>query len=379
MANDLIPLGRPRNSHKKDFLLFVFVGGRGGGGMDQSPPTNRYTYWIDHNPFATAIKQLVAQNVSFDIWSTSDGFGDYTNPVDLWCRIEQSNDCPDEIALSADEIAATRTLSLPHTYLPPYYINTKFLSNPTDFNYQNDQGRYVYNAYSGNGFGLGRTAGGAFDAIFQSFVPQSPVVTGVWLKDLFRIGSTSDHTLYSNITLGLYDSSLNLVGTIGKLNKGYPLTYGNSPPIIGVNYNNLLYVTADDGHQYWTNIDQIQFVPDKPIPVKVGGQYYIGVIQDTLGTAFQYGVGNNADNSGNYNSKGRYIFGQAYTATKTGAVFTSVSAIATNQSICFVTQRNTGRTAYNFIWNTAGNHYWNDPAQFTNQFKFVKEDFDQRI
>lgn len=370
---DLIPAGRPRNSTKKDLLLFV-GGGFGGGGGATATGVTRYTYWIDHNPFATAIKRLIAQNVSFETYTDAGA----TIADTLYLRPEQSNDCPDEILKSAAEIAATRTLMFTGAQPPPYYINTKFLSNPTDFNYQNDQGRYVYNAYGSNGFGLGRTGSGAFDAIFQSFVPQSPVLTGVWLKDLFRIGSTSDHTLYSDITVGLYDSNLNLVGVIGKLKKTYPLQYGNNPPVIGVNYNNLLYVTADDAVQYWTNIDQIQFIPDKPIPTKIGATYYIGVMADTFGSSFNYGVGNNGDTNGNYNGNGRYIYGQAFTANKTGAVFTSVSAIGTNLSICFVTQRNTGRTAYNFVWNSGAN-YWYDPTVNIDQFKFVKEDFDQRI
>lgn len=370
---DLIPLGRPRNSVKKDLILYV-GGGFGGGGLPTVTGVTRYTYWIDHNPFATSIRRLIAQNVSFETYTDAAA----TLPDTLYCRIEQSNDCPDEILKSQAEIDATRTLKFTGAQPPPYYINTKFLSNPTDFNFQNDQGRYVYDAYSGNGFGLAKTGSGAFDAIFQSFVPQSPVLTGVWLKDLFRVGSTSDHTLYSDITVGLYDSNLKLVSIIGKLKKIYPLQYGNNPPRIGVNYNNLLYVTADDAVQYWTQIDQIQFIPDKPIATKVGATYYIGVMPDTFGAAFNYAVGNNGDNSGNYNGKGRYIFGQAYTAYKTGAVFTSVTPIATNQSICFVTQRNIGRTAYTFAWDNGAN-YWYDPATYIDQFKFVKEDFDQRI
>jgi hypothetical protein len=374
MANDRIELGLPRNSVKKDYLVYG-GGGFGGGGGATVAPSNRYSFWLDHNPFATAIRKLIAQNVNFEVYSDAAA----TLPLPMYCRIEQSNDCPDEIITLASEISAGRTLLLdPVTLPPPYYLNTKFLSNPTDFNYQNDQGRYVYNAYNGQGLGLAKTAATAFDAIFQSFVPQSPTVTGVWLKRLFRVGSTSDHTLYSDITLGLYDSSLKLIGVLGKLKKTYPLQYGNNPPVIGVDYNTAFFVTADDAVQYWTDLDQIHFIPDTPLPVKVGGQYYVGIMPDTYGAAFNYAVGSNTDVNGNYNGNGRYIFGQAFTAVKTAGVFTSVSAIGGNISACFVTQRNIGRTAYTFLWDN-NSRYFYDPATFKDQFKFVYEGFDQRI
>jgi hypothetical protein len=376
MARDRIELGIPRNTSKKDFILYS-GGGLGGGASPTHPPNNRYSYWIDHNPFATAIRKLIAQNVSFEIYQ--DAAGTIGQP--MYCRIEQSNDCPDEILMLASEISAGRTLYLdPASLPPPYYINTKFLSNPTDFNYQNDQGRYVYNAYNGSGFGLAKSGAGGWDAIFQSFIPQSPILTGLWLKRLFRVGSTSDHTLFSDITVNLYDASFALVGTIGKLKKTYPLQYNNNPPVVGVNYNTVFFNTADDALQYWNDIDQIQFIPDKPIAVKAGQQYYIGVMPDTLAASITYAVGNNLDTSGAYNGLGRYIYGQAYSANKTAGVFTSVTAAGAsgNQSICFVTQRNVGRTAYTFVWDSTS-RYWYDPATFKDQFKFVKEDFDQRI
>ncbi len=375
MANDLIPLGRPRNSEKKDFNIWP-VGGRGGGGGIPSTAKTRYTFWLDHNVFATAIKKIIAQNVNFQVFS--DPAGNF--PVPFWLRIEQSNDCPSEIAMQASEIAATKTLYFSAASIPPYYLNTNFTGQPTDFNYQNDQGRYAYNAYSGNGFGLAKSGSGAFDAIFQSFVPQSPVLTGLWIKRLFRVGSQTDHTLYSDLTVGLYDSNLALVGVIGKLKKNYPMAYGNNPPVLSVNYNTVYYVTADDAQQYWVDIDQVQFIPDKPLPLKPNDTYYIGIMPDTFGTAFNYAVGSNADpTTGNYGGKGRYIFGQAFSANKTGAVFTSVSPIGTDLSIGFTTQRNTGRTAYTFIWQ-AGSNYMYDPDIYNQgQFQVLKEDFDQRI
>lgn len=235
----------------------------------------------------------------------------------------------------------------------------------------------MYNAYAGQGFGLARTGG--FDAIFQSFVPQSPLLTGLWLKRLFRVGSTSDHTQYSDITINLYDSSFNLIGTIGKLKKGYPLQYGNSPNVVGVDYGTVWYVTADDGLKYWIDIDQIQFVPDKPLPLNPGATYYVGMMPDTYGSSFNYAVGDNCDANGNYNGLGRYIFGRAYTAVKSGGSFTSVTPIGTNMNVCFITQRNVGRTAYTFIWQPGSTVYWKDPATTPDQFKFIKENFDQRI
>lgn len=373
MANDLIPAGRPRATDKQDYNIWP-VAGRGGGGSVPYTPLSRYAFWLDHNEFATAIKKIIAQNVNFQVYS--DNAGIY--PVPFWVRIEQSNDCPPEIAMQASEISAGRTLYFSAASVPPYYLNTNFTSNPADFNYQNDQGRYAYFAYKGGGFGLARTSG--FDAIFQSFVPQSPVLTGLWLNRLFRVGSQTDHTLYSDITVGLYDSSLKLVGIIGKLKKTYPLQYGNNPPVLFVDNGTTYYVTADDAQQYWVDIDQIHFVPDKPLPLKPGDTYYIGVMPDTYGSAFNYAIGANSDPvTGNANGSGRYIFGQAFSANKTGSLFTSVSPIGTDLSICFVTQRNTGRTAYTFMWNVTPAYMYNPDIYRNGQFNVLKEDFDQRM
>ncbi len=385
MASDLIPLGRPRNTNKKDFALYNAVGGMGTiGGIQYAPSNGRFSFWIDHNPFATAIHKLVAQNVSFSIYSAwASGAPVPGTEIPMYLRIEQSNDTPLEVVTRPEEFTAGRTLyfdpSLPGG-LPPYYLNTRFLTNPTDPDYVNDQGRYVFDAYDGRGFGLALTSG--HEAIFQSFVPQSPILTGIWLKRLFRVGSTSDHTLYSDITVGLYDANLDLIGIIGKLKKEFPIEYGNNPSVLEPKYNTAWYTTADDSNEYWVDIDQIQLIPDKPLPLKPGDTYYIGIMPDSYGSSINYAVGGNSDVNGNYNGRGRYIFGQAYVANKTGPDFTSVTPLNTDLSVCFTTQRNTGRTAYTFMWDNSVDRYWNPPtaaAVFSDQFKFIKENFDQRI
>lgn len=387
MARSVIPTGRQRNSFKKDFV-FYSGGGLGGGGSAIAMPSQRQTFWIDHNPFATAIRQLIVQNVSFEVYSAVvSGIPVALSEVPMWLHIDQSNDCPPEIIQSAAEIAATRTLyydpsiNFPGTGIrevAPYTVTTQFLTNPADFNYQNDQGRYVYNAYAGGGFGMAKTGAGAYDAILQSFVPTSPFLTGVWLKNIFRIGSTSDHTLYSDMNLNLYDSNGLFVAQIGKLSKRWPLAYLNTPPVTGVGWNSAGFTTADDGLQYWTTINEIHFIPNQPIAVTPGQTYYLGVRPDTYGATANYGVGaNNNGAGGSYNGDGQYyLFGQAYTGVLSGSNMTSLSAIGTKLSICFVTQRNVGRTAYTFSWNVSPSYGY--PTAL-DQFKFIKEDFDQRI
>jgi hypothetical protein len=352
--------------------------------MNTAPANGRYSFWIDHNPFATAITKLIAQNVSFSIYSAWDTLFSRPLPgseVPVWIRIEDSNDCPPEIIQSASEIAAGRTVYLnPASVLPPYYLDTKYTKNASDFNYITDQGRYVVDAYSGSGFGMART--GAHSAIFQSFVPQSPVLTSIYLNRLFRTGSLVDATQYSDITVTLYDSALKPIGVIGKIKKNYPLQYGNNPSVLGVKFKQVTWVTLGDGSKVWTDIDTLQLFPDMPLPVKPGDTYYIGVAPDTFGASFNYSIGSNANTTdGKYNNRGRYIFGQAYAAFKTGSVFTSVTPIGTDLSICFSTQRNIGRTAYTFLWDTPATRYWIPPDQAygRDQFKFVKENFDQRI
>lgn len=350
---DKNPLGNQFGNYKRDWTLYV-GGGFGGGGAPTVTGVNRYTYWVDFSKFDVYVRKLITQNVNFEIFT--DAGGTILAPVRI--SVDQSNDKPDE-----NIIADGNTLLINQALTPPpYFINTTYLTQPSDFNYQNDQGRYVYNAYNGNGFGLGNS-----NKIVQAFVPQSQTLTAVWFRRLFRAGSTSDHTKYHNLIVEIWDTNKNIIATT-TISK-YALQ--GDPTDSNVEY----YVTADDGLQYWIDFDQrrMRFAPF--VKVVPGATHYICVKQDTSTVSHDYAVGSNTDGSGNYNGTGRYIFGQAYTAPYASTVLT---AIATNESICFVTQRNNGRAAITFLWDSAS-YYWYDPAVFLDQFRFVKTDSDRRI
>lgn len=345
--------GVPQGSYKRDWNLYI-GGGSGGGTGATVTGTTRYTFWIDHSKFMTFLRKLITQNVSFNIYTDSGA----TIKAPVYIGVAQSDDIPDAV------IQSQGLYIDPAVLVPPYFINTTFLTQPTDFNYQNDQGRYVYNAYSGNGLGTGNSG-----KIVQSFIPQSPFQTAVWFKRLFHVGSNSDHTLYNDLIVELWDTNKNVIAT-ATISK-YALQV--DPTDSNVEY----YVTADDGLRYWIDFDQRRVRFSSPVKVTPGVVHYICVKQDTSSVAHHYGIGSNTSPAGNWdqNLSTYYINGQAYTAPYASTVLT---AIGSNISICFVTQRNNGRTAITFQWASAG-YYWFNPSGNVDQFRFVKEDVDKRI
>jgi hypothetical protein len=115
---DKQPTGRPRNTFKRDFVLYV-GGGFGGGGSAAATPSNRFSFWVDHNRFATKIRQLITQNTAFQIYADS---GRVTRKP-VWISIDQSNDKPDELIKAAVGGGLNNTLYIdPAVQVPPYNI-----------------------------------------------------------------------------------------------------------------------------------------------------------------------------------------------------------------------------------------------------------------
>lgn len=396
--------GVPQGGYKRDWTLYQ-GSGSGGGTSTTVTGTTRYTFWIDHSKYSTFVRKLITQNVSFNVYSDAGA----TLPQSVYIGVSQSDDIPDAV-LQAQGLNIS-----PGVTPTPYFINTTFLTQPTDFNYQNDQGRYVYNAYSGGGLGTGNNS-----KVVQGFVPQSPGLTGVWFRDLFHVGSLTDHTLYNDLIVEIWATDKTVLAR--QVISKFALQVDPSDS------NVESYVLADDGLQYWYEFNQrrVRFTqlqykvqsgdtlasiaaaygmgtptligynpqiadpnqisvgqlinlnpPGGVVKVIPGQTHYIVVKQDTSTAAHHYGIGSNTGSGGAWdgNLSAYYINGQAYTAPYASTVLT---AVGTNISICFVTQRNNGRTAITFQWASAA-YYWYNPAGFTDQFRFVKEDTDKRI
>lgn len=375
-------IGRPRNTFKQDYEVFL-GGGSGAGQLVTQPGITKYTFWVDHNPFATFIRRLITQNVYFEIFKTATNIGgglftgDAGSEADLYVSFDQSNDRPDEMFTAPVELAAKRVVLVPKATLPPYYFNTTTVKQPVDPAFVTDQGNFVYGAYANNGQGIAKTGVNDFQA--QLFVPTSPYLSSIFIRDLFRVGSTSDHTLYRDIIVELWDANRNFYATLGIIPKEF--IAGSKPNNwTDVNGNRITtaidhYVTADDAIQYWTELEEARCIPAQPIKVVPFANYYIVIRHASPTAAFLYAVGANTDNNGNYNGNGRYIFGGAYTGVGVAGSNT-VSAAGSNISLCFTTQRNVGRTAITFYWGN-GAWWWSDPEVYKGQFQFVKSDFDQ--
>lgn len=369
MDNGKNTIGRANNTFKQDYTLYL-GGGLGGGGSPIPTVVTSYTYWVEHNPFAAFIRRMITENVSFEITSDSGGL----NAVDLYVRFDDSNDAPDEKFTDPIEIAAGRSVKIPKTQLPPYYFITNTIKPITDPRAVADQGFYVYSAYQTNGINVSTTT---FAYVAQSFVPTSPLLKEVFIKDIFRVGSTSDHTLYRDIIFELYDANRLFYANLGIVTKLF-----SANNTVDVNGNKITTsvdtsVIADDAIRYWTNILELGIIPKVPIKVVPGQTYYIVARHTSPAASALYAIGSNTDTSGAYNGQGRYIYGAAYVGNGT-----TVTAVGTNISLCFETVRTNQRTAVRFYWGNGGYYWPGDPSSvpaLAGQFQLIKEDFDEVI
>jgi len=374
-------IGRARNTFKQDYE--VYLGGGSGAGLPVVPTVvQRYTFWVDHNPFATLIRRLITRNNDFTIWKSAYDAGgfylpNYGSEADLYVSFDQSNDRPDEMFTRADQISTGKVVKVPGSLLPPYYFNTTTIKQPVDPAFVTDQGNFNYYAFQSNGQGVARTGGPDFLA--QSFVPTSPVLTSMFLRDIFHVGASTDPTTYRDIIIELWDSNRNFYANLGIIPKNY--VAGSKPNNhIDANGNRITtatdtWITATDSLNYWIEIAEARCIPKQPIKLVPGQTYYIVIRHTSPAASFLYGVGANTDNSGNYNGQGRYIFGGAFSGTGVAGA-NSITAAPANISLCFTTQRNIGRTAITFWWESPS-YWWTSPDTFKGQFEFVKEDFDQ--
>lgn len=376
------PVGRPRNTFKQDYEVFL-GGGMGAAGPATPAGVTKYTFWVDHNPFATFIRRLITKNNSFEIYKRGTPIGggyydpDPTSLADLYVSFDQSNDRPDEMFTNAAELSSRRVVVVPGTQPPPYYFNTTTVKQPVDPRYITDQGNFVYYAYGSNGQGVAKT--GTSDFLAQSFIPTSPLLTSMFLRDIFHVGASTDPTLYRDIIVELWDANRNFYANVGIIPKNYVAgskpnnhTDANGTRITTVTDT---WITATDAQNYWIEILEVCFRPKQPIKLVPGQTYFIVIRHATPTASFLYGVGANTGNDGLYNGNGRYIYGGAYSGTGVAGA-NSITAAPANISLCFTTQRNVGRTAITFYWGNTG-YLWADPTKILGQFEFVKEDFDQ--
>jgi hypothetical protein len=150
---DKNPQGYPLAGYKRDFNLYI-GGGSGGGGIATVTGTTRYTFWVDFSKFDVAIRRLITQNVSFEIWKDSG----LMLPAPFYIDVGMSNDRPDDAIRAAISGGANNAVLIDSaTTPPPYFLNINFLTQPTDSNYQTDQGRWNYPQYNGNGLGTGNS------------------------------------------------------------------------------------------------------------------------------------------------------------------------------------------------------------------------------
>lgn len=119
----------PNNTHKQDWALYTFVGGRGGGG-GVATTTTRYTYWIDFDPFDIQNLKMLSENLSFQIYG--DAFFDYT--LTPHYIVDQSNDITDELIQANLPTKAGQSISVGTATInyPPFgYIDSLGVSlNP---------------------------------------------------------------------------------------------------------------------------------------------------------------------------------------------------------------------------------------------------------
>lgn len=356
-------LGKEFGSSKRDWTLYV-GGGRGGGGGATVAGVNRYTFWIDHSKFDTYIRRLITQNVSFEIWKDSG----LTQPAAFYLDVGMSNDKPDALIRNTLNQQVNGSLLIDSaTTPPPYYINTTFLSQPTDPNYQTDQGRWNYNQYTSNGLGTGNN-----NKLVQSFVPSSPFLSGLKFRDFFHAATNSDHTTYNNLIFEVWDTNKNVLASFSlSPYKDAALTQVGS-----AGWSSISWVTADDGLVYWTDFKDVLI----PITAKLvpGLTHYFCIKQDAASASHHYGIGSNTTGAGAWDgdTSHYYINGQAYTAPYASTVLTT--AVSANVSLCFLSLRNNGRTGFTFLWDSSS-YYWYNPASFLDQFRFVKADTDKRI
>lgn len=377
-------IGRARNSFKRDYEVFL-GGGMGAGGAVTPAGVTKYTFWVDHNPFATFIRRLITQNVDFTIYKAGTPIGSgyydptYGSEADLYVSFDQSNDRPDEMFTDPAQLAAKKVVIVPGSQLPPYYFITTTVKQPVDPKYVTDQGNFVYDAYQSNGLGIAKT--GTNDFIAQSFVPTSPFLTSIFIRDIFHVGASTDPTQYRDIIVELWDANRGFYANLGIIPKNFVL--GSKPNNhIDANGNKITtvtdtYITATDSLQYWIDIAEARCIPAQPIKVVPGANYYIVLRHTSPAASYLYGVGANTGSDGYYNGLGRYIYGAAYSGSGVAGSNT-LTATPSNVSICFTTQRNVGRTAITFYWGNTG-YFWNDPDQIAGrgQFRFEKEDFEQ--
>lgn len=383
MDNGRRPIGRPRNTFKQDYEVYL-GGGSGAGQLVTQPGFTKYTFWVDHNPFATFIRRLITKNVYFEIFKTATNIGgglftgDAGSEADLYVSFDQSNDRPDEMFTNPAELSAKRVVLVPGSILPPYFFVTTTIKQPVDPKYITDQGNFVYDAYEGGGLGMAKT--GVNDFQCQAFIPTSPYISSIFTHNIFHIGTHTDPTRYRDIIIELWDGNRNFYANLGIIPKEY--VPGSKPHNhIDVNGNKITtatdtFVTATDSNQYWIEIDEARCIPAQPIQVVPGQTYYIVYRHASPIADFLYGVGANTNRSvGGYNGKGRYIYGSSFSGVGVAGSNT-ITNNGTDVHICFTTQRNTGRTAITFYWGSP-TYWWSDPLQYKGQFEFVKEDFDQ--
>jgi hypothetical protein len=373
-------IGKARNTFKQDYIVYL-GGGMGGGGAVTQAGVDRFTYWVDHNPFATSIRRLVTINHSFELWAEAfwNGFGYgavYGTEVPLYVSFDQSNDRPPEMFTADAEISGKRVVVIPPTQPPPYYFNTTNVKQPVDPRFITDQGNFVYYAYETGGLGITRT--GVNDFVAQSFVPTSPLLSSIFLRDIFHIGDYNDPARFRDIIVELWDSNRGFYANLGIIPKEFipGIRPNNHTDMNGNRITTATdtWITASDSNKYWIEITEARCIPRQPIKVVPGQTYYI-VLRHTSPIAdFLYGVGANTS-GGVYNGKGRYIYGGAFSGVGVAGSNT-VTASPTDVSICFTTQRNVGRTAVTFYWGNPA-YWWSDPNSGPAQFEFVKEDFDQ--
>jgi|GEM_PF-6397895 len=371
----------PLNTFRQDYNIIAFVPGRGATGSSPTGVT-RYTYWLDCDPFDIYNRSLISQNVSFQIFADSL----LSTAIVPYIIVDQSDDIPDEQVIVGPTSLGGSIILAPGQ--PPYYLNTKFLAQPINSNFQNDQGRYSMAGYVGQGTGFGGT-----QMVGQAFVPKQSKLTGFSLAELFHTNIT-DHTKFFNLNFELWNSNKQFVAHIGTLQPTYNaavqpsgLTTDSSCTAYcsGITYN-----ICDDSIKRWITLNQVNIQLNSPVNVSPGQTYYIIVRQATLSTTNYYFLGNNTKSTGALSGSGRYtaydqtgaaVAAHAIIAADGSSTFSNVVDINGNPvDFPFTTQGNTGRIAVTFWWGNQSTSYWSTPPQnLPGSFKFIHLDFDQRI
>jgi len=359
VIGDKKAIGKRTNTLKRDFILYIFTLGVGGGGQGVvQTGVDRYTFWVDHNRFATVITKFLCRNQNFKVFSNATQHPDHPlfipgDVAPMWIDITQSNDKTIEQILSDGKYIE------PSTVLP-YDLDVEIVTQPKEKDFFTDQGRYVFNSYNDVGFGLGNN-----EKIVQSFVPKSPILTGIWLKRLYRSGNLNDVNRYHNIVVEVWDKNKNIISTM-IINK-------KAGQLKRQDYKKEFFFTIS-GVNYWIDLDEVRVRPSGIVRLEEGLTHYICVKQDKPTNDNDYFVGSNSNN-GIYNERGHYIYGEASTAPYN---LTTLTPIGPNLDICFKTERNVGRMAVTFYWGN-NSFWWYNPVDHKDQFKFVKEDFDEVI